>query len=148
MEMEKPTTTVEALGLLEPDVWTPLYPEFLYDLASFRSQTEGFVFDPLLFHFGTIEDGYFYDEHGFLVEATEEDVADDISRLCARVKELKEEADALASSCGGGSNDDDVEVDGEDADAGDEGAFDFSHINDLIEELLEDDETTTTTKGF
>uniref|UniRef100_A0A0D9W715 Uncharacterized protein n=1 Tax=Leersia perrieri TaxID=77586 RepID=A0A0D9W715_9ORYZ len=133
------TSTVEALGLLGPGVWTPLYPGFLYDPASFRSQVEGgFVYDPVS-RSGTTGDGFLYDEHGFRVEATEQAVADDIAGFCARVGVLQGEADALSSRRGGGLGGvADAEVAGDDDDALADG---FSHIIDFAEELLlEDDE--------
>ncbi|KAF0892963.1 hypothetical protein E2562_021269 [Oryza meyeriana var. granulata] len=134
-------TPAEALGMVEPaTVWTPLYPGFLYDPARFRSMTEeGFVYDPT-FRFGT-EQGFLYDERGFRVETGEDVADDDIASFCARVKSLQDvRGDVDVADV------ETEEVAGDDDDALEEAAFaaGFSHIIDLVEEVLEEDETTKT----
>jgi hypothetical protein len=138
------SSTVEALGLLEPAVWTPLYPGSLYEPARFWSMTpEGFAYDPVFPFASTEEAGFLIcDEHGFRVE-TEEDVvvADDIASFCARVKVLQDEA---AARLGSKAVIDVEEVacdDDDDYDVLEEAGFAacFGLIIESVEELLEDD---------
>uniref|UniRef100_A0A0E0DG09 Uncharacterized protein n=1 Tax=Oryza meridionalis TaxID=40149 RepID=A0A0E0DG09_9ORYZ len=137
------TSTVEALGLLEPAVWTPLYPGSLYDPARFRSMTpEGFAYDPV-FLFASTEEGFLIcDEHGFRVE-TEEDVvgADDIASFCARVKALQDEVAARLGSKAVIGVEEVACDDDDDYDMLEEAGFAacFGLIIESVEELLEDD---------
>uniref|UniRef100_A0A0E0KSP2 Uncharacterized protein n=1 Tax=Oryza punctata TaxID=4537 RepID=A0A0E0KSP2_ORYPU len=140
------TSTVEALSLLEPAAWMPLYPGSLYDLARFRSMTpEGFVYDPV-FPFSSTKEGFLIcDEHGFCVETEEDVIADDIASFCARVNLLPDEAAARLGSkvidveevaC------DDDDDDDDDYDMLEEVGFAacFGLIIDSVEDLLEDDD--------